>query len=312
MLAGGAYSPRGAAIFSPMGEPAGRHRTPLPKGPLSGRRRSWRRAVGKALAAWHRAFQTIPPGPWLRRRLRNALDITTTDLTVAVGECELLHIVFLSDLHAGLFMNAGDLRRVAEIVNALHPDLVCFGGDVVNTRWEEVKLLGPALDLLHAPLGLYAVPGNHEYYRRRDYDRWSDYLADRGVEVLRNRGVRVDTGTGTLWLAGIDDLTEGQPDLDAALAGRRSGETTILLSHHPDTFIEACDLDVDLQLSGHTHGGQILLFGYAPLVHSRHGFRAGLYHRNGRHLFVSCGVGVTALPLRIGTRPEISLLRLRS
>ena len=296
---------------SPMTDPTRRLSTPPPKGPLSGRRRSWRRWLGLALAAINRGLLPLPPGRWLRRRLRESLEITTTDVRVRDEAIDLLHVVFLSDLHAGHFMQPSDLSALAERVRALQPDLICLGGDLVNTRWEEARFLDEALEILSAPLGIYAVPGNHEYYRRGHLEKWGEHLEARGVRVLRNEGVRLETGDTTLWLAGIDDLTESRPDFDAALRGRREEETTLVLSHHPDTFIEGCDLKIDLQLSGHTHGGQILLFGKAPLSHSRHGFVSGLYHRNGSSLYVSCGAGVTALPLRVGTRSEISLLRLR-
>ena len=259
----------------------------------------------------NRGIEPLPPGRWLRNRLRHALEITSTDIVVRRADFELLHLVFLSDVHSGLFMNGDEFLEIAKLVAALQPDLVCIGGDLVNTRWQEVEPLAPALEVLRAPLGVFAVPGNHEYYRRGHVERWTEFLQARGIEVLTNRGVRLETGGSTLWLAGVDDLTEGQPDFDAALAGRRDGEATVLLSHHPDTFLEACDLGVGLQLSGHTHGGQILIRGHAPLAHSRHGFVSGLYERNGSRLYVGRGAGVTALPIRIGAPPEIALLRLR-
>ncbi|MEW6071418.1 MAG: metallophosphoesterase [Planctomycetota bacterium] len=293
-----------------MGDPRARHHTPLPTGPLSGRRRRWRRALGKLLAVGNRALERLPPGRFLRERLHAPLEITCTDVAIRGADLDLLHVVLISDVHAGLFLTAEDFRAVAARAAALAPNLVCLVGDLVNTRWREVELLAPGLELLRAPGGVFAVPGNHEYYRPGQFERWTSYLAERGVEVLANRGRRVSAGQGSLWVAGIDDLTEGRPDLDAALSGRRAGEPTLLLSHHPDTFLESCDLSVDLQLSGHTHGGQILIAGRAPLSHSRHGFLAGLYERNGCRLYVGRGVGVTSLPLRIGTRPEVALLRL--
>jgi uncharacterized protein len=294
-----------------MTDPSPRRHTPHPQGPLSGPRRRWRRFLGLALAAVNSCLLPLPPGRWLRQRLQNSLEITTTDIPVRDDAIDLLHVVFLSDLHAGHFMQASDLRALAERAVALRPDLICLGGDLINTHCQEMRHLDAALEVLRAPLGVYAVPGNHEYYRRGQIDPWTSRLESHGVHVLRNRGVRISTGATTLWLAGIDDLTESRPDFDAALRGRREAETTLVLSHHPDTFLEACDLDVDLQLSGHTHGGQICLFGRAPLSHSRHGFVSGLYRRNGSSLYVGRGAGVTVLPLRIGADPEMSLLRLR-
>jgi len=132
------------------------------------------------------------------------------------------------------------------------------------------------------------------------------------VRVLMNRGQRLEFGGRSLWLCGVDDLTEGRPDLDAALRGRRADEPTVLISHHPDVFRVASRAGVDLQLSGHTHGGQIRLLGWSPYHHSRLGYEAGLYRHGRGQLFVSRGAGVSLLPLRIGTRAEVSLLRLKA
>jgi predicted MPP superfamily phosphohydrolase len=132
------------------------------------------------------------------------------------------------------------------------------------------------------------------------------------VQVLMNRGVRLWHQDAALWLCGVDDLTEGEPRLAEALAGRRSGEASLLLSHHPDLFREASARGVDLQLSGHTHGGQIRILGWSPLHHSRFHWVNGLYSRGDSRLYVGRGAGVTALPVRIGTRAEITLLRPRA
>jgi predicted MPP superfamily phosphohydrolase len=129
------------------------------------------------------------------------------------------------------------------------------------------------------------------------------------VRVLTNVGVRLQRDGATLWLCGVDDLTEGEPDLRAALHGREEGEPAVLLSHHPDFFFEAAAADVDLTLSGHTHGGQIRIGGWAPLHHSRLGYQKGWYEMEGCRLYVGRGVGVTLLPLRIGAPPEIPMLR---
>src|SRR5262249_39556081 len=134
----------------------------------------------------------------------------------------------------------------------------------------------------------------------------------RGVTLLKNRGLRVSCNGSSLWLCGVDDLTEGEPRLVDALAGRRAGEASLLLSHHPDLFREASARGVDLQLSGHTHGGQVRFLGWSPLHHSRFGYIEGLHERGSSRLYVGRGAGVTALPIRIGTRGEITLLRPRA
>ena len=127
--------------------------------------------------------------------------------------------------------------------------------------------------------------------------------------MLLNRGVRLEHRGSRLWLGGVDDRTEGEPDVAAALDGRAPGEPAVLLSHHPDVFHQAAEHDIDLQLSGHTHGGQVKLFGWTPWAHSR--FVAGLYRRGDAQLYVGRGAGVTAFPLRIGARPEVAFVQLR-
>jgi predicted MPP superfamily phosphohydrolase len=110
----------------------------------------------------------------------------------------------------------------------------------------------------------------------------------------------------------VDDLTEGTPDLRAALRGRRQDETAVLVSHHPDFFFEACAVDVDLQLSGHTHGGQIRVGGKAPLHHSRFGYDQGWFREADSRLYVGRGVGVTLLPVRVDAPPEVPIVTLRA
>jgi predicted MPP superfamily phosphohydrolase len=155
------------------------------------------------------------------------------------------------------------------------------------------------------------VPGNHEYYRKGHCARWTSWLEERGINVLVNRGCRITRGAAALFLAGIDDLTEGTPDLERALDGRSADEPVVLLSHHPDAWVEARELGVDLQLSGHTHGGQIKLWGWSPLHHSRFGYNEGDFQDGSAHLVVGRGVGVTALPFRFAAPPEVPFLRLR-
>lgn len=289
----------------------------MPRPPGSELRRRLRplhRLVGRGLARANAALHGMPPGRWLHRRLRASLEITATEVSLERGGSGLdrLEVAFLSDLHAGLFMTAEDLRSICERVDALAPDLVCLGGDLVNVTARELRLLEPALELLDPPLGVFAVPGNHDYFAPEEFGMWRAFLEERGIHVLVNEGRRIERGGAGLWIAGVDDLTEGAPDIPAALVGRATDEPTLLLSHHPDVFVHTKPHGIDLQLSGHTHAGQIRLFGWAPFTHTRHGLVEGL-HRNGAGaLYVGRGLGITTLPLRVGTRAEIAVLRLRT
>ncbi|HIE70374.1 MAG TPA: hypothetical protein EYP98_09415, partial [Planctomycetes bacterium] len=154
-----------------------------------------------------------------------------------------LRIAFVSDVHAGSFLNEADLTEIFRRIQAQEPDLVLFGGDMINTRDREILLFRNALTQLRPRYGMFAVPGNHDHFFGPDISLWRAFLEDNGVTVLMNRGVRIQHGGQSLWLCGVDDLTEGEPNLEAALDGRCDGETTVLLSHHPDFFFEAAVAD---------------------------------------------------------------------
>lgn len=298
-----------------MAEPTvGERRAPPPRGPLSGRRTALRRVVATMVAAANRLLDRLPPLHWLQRRIRSRTELTELELPLRPGVAGLdgLRLAFVSDVHAGSFCTADDLCGLFDRVMAARPDVVLLGGDLINTREREVLLFEPALRTLRPRLGVYAVPGNHDHFFGPDIGLWRAFLERHGVQVLENRGVRLEHGGGSLWLCGVDDLTEGTPDLAAALAGRRPGETAVLLSHHPDFFFEAAAVDVDLQLSGHTHGGQIRIGGWAPIHHSRFGYERGWFVENDCRLYVSRGTGVTVLPLRIDAPPEVPIVTLRT
>jgi hypothetical protein len=219
-----------------------------------------------------------------------------------------LRLALVSDLHVGFFLDPDDLAAVVERVVTARPDAVLLCGDLVNQFREECELLARGLEKLRAPLGLFAVPGNHDYYADRSLRRWRRAVESVGARVLLNLGVRVERGGSTLWLAGVDDLREGTPDLEAALAGREPGEPVVLLSHHPDFFPHAARAGVELTLSGHTHGGQVLLGGRTPLRHTRHGFWSGRFERGAAQLYVGRGAGVSFLPVRRGAPPELPVI----
>jgi predicted MPP superfamily phosphohydrolase len=222
-----------------------------------------------------------------------------------------LTIALLTDLHIGCAMGEGELQALCTRLAGIGPDLVCLAGDLINTREREIRALARPLARLDPPLGIYAVPGNHDHFYGRGIARWGATLEEQGVRVLANRGVRLERGGDTLWLAGVDDLTEGEPDLAAALEGSDPAEPVVLLSHHPDFFFEAAAVAVELTLAGHTHGGQVNLGRFRPFRHTRFGWWQGMFEEVGCRLYVSRGVGTTLLPLRIAAPPEVPLLTLR-
>ncbi len=286
----------------------GEHR----KGPraLGGER--LRRLFGRTVTGSLEWLRPLPPFSWLHARLRRSVEFSATDVSLSRGELETLDVAFVSDVHAGFYQTAEDLEALGERLTALAPDLVCLGGDLVATDPREMALFERFFRQLAPPLGTYAIPGNHEcFYLERDLESWRRFLAGFGIRALLNEGVRLEHEGASLWLGGVDDFSEGIPDVGLALRGRRADEPAIVLSHHPDYVEHMAGHEVDLVLAGHTHGGQIAFGGWAPITHSKLGFRAGLYEHRGTQLFVGRGVGVSFLPVRIGSAPEIPILRLR-
>jgi predicted MPP superfamily phosphohydrolase len=256
---------------------------------------------------------------WMRALRRSSLRrVEVTDVPLAVDRrhagLDGLRIAFLSDLHAGSYGGSEELSALFARTMALRPDLVCLGGDLINTRADELELFDEPLLEMRPPLGVFAVPGNHDHRHYPDMGGWQEYLEARGVHVLANHGARLLVRGSSLWLCGVDDLGEGLPDLRGALKGRFADEPTVVLAHQPDHFPLIAPEGVDLVLSGHTHGGQIKLFGRPLVSHTSKGFVEGEFRdeEHGARLWVSRGAGVTLLPLRIGARSEITLVRVRA
>ncbi len=222
-----------------------------------------------------------------------------------------LRAVFLVDLHYGPLADAEDVAGWTALARAWNPDLVLWGGDLVDRALAHDP--GPLLTevaRLRAPLGAYAVLGNHDHRAfRHDPSGFVARLERSGVRVLGNASARV---RADLVVAGVDDLLEGRPDLDAALADRAPGTATVLLSHNPD-LLPAVPVGVGLTLAGHTHGGQICLPGGVPIVtSSRYGLRfaRGWADAPARG-YVSRGLGFGWIPVRAYCPPELTVLDLR-
>ena len=226
-----------------------------------------------------------------------------------------LRIVTFSDAHLSATWRRARLERLVELVNAERPDVVAIVGDLVDAPVSELREdVAPLADLVSAQ-GVYFVTGNHEYFT--DTEPWMGHLPTLGVDVLRNERVAISRGSAMLDLAGIDDRIaagSGVPghgaDLDAALDGRDDAVPVVLLAHQPVMVEQARAAGVDLQLSGHTHGGQLWPFDYAirldqPSVE-------GLSRVGDTQLYVTTGAGYWGPPMRVGARPEIAVIELRS
>ncbi|SDP25075.1 hypothetical protein SAMN05660199_03480 [Klenkia soli] len=223
-------------------------------------------------------------------------------------------IVTFSDGHLSATYGGRRFERLVEMVNAQSPDAVAIVGDLVDGEVAELREdVAPLGDLVSRD-GAFFVTGNHEYFV--DTDAWLTHLDGLGIGILRNERVALRRGGGSFDLAGIDDrtaaasgLTGHGADLGAALAGRDTAVPVVLLAHQPVQVEQARAAGVDLQLSGHTHGGQLWPFDYAvrldqPAVE-------GLSRQGDTQLYVTAGAGYWGPPMRVGARPEITVIELQ-
>jgi predicted MPP superfamily phosphohydrolase len=212
-------------------------------------------------------------------------------------------LVQISDVHVGPLLRKDWVRGVVERIRSLAPDAVVITGDLVDGTVAELREHVAPLGDLKPPRGVFFSTGNHEYYS--GVAQWLAHLPTLGIQPLSNRRVELAPG---LDLAGIDDPS-GAPDLPRALEGRDARRPVILLAHQPRQFAEAARHEVDLTLSGHTHGGQIWPFTW--LVALAQPYLAGLHARGGSQLYVSRGTGFWGPPLRVFAPAEITLLTLQ-
>ncbi|EIT87156.1 hypothetical protein A374_02844 [Fictibacillus macauensis ZFHKF-1] len=223
-------------------------------------------------------------------------------------------IVHISDLHIGYQVKARHVKKIVAAISAQKPDLIVFTGDFINSARsiKAARKCIPYFQELSAPYGKFAVWGNHDYLAPDD-ERIS-LLQEAQFTCLVNEHTHIDRGEDTLYLAGLDDYLEGTADIEKALDGIPDESCTILLAHEPDYFKVSMKYNISLQLSGHSHGGQVCVPFYGPLVTSKLGkaFHSGLYQHPSepKFLYTNRGLGTTHLPVRFACRPEITVLTL--
>ena len=224
-------------------------------------------------------------------------------------------LVQLTDLHVGPTIGRAFIDDVVRRTNALEPDLVAITGDLVDGSVNQLRDAIAPLAELRARHGVFFVTGNHEYFSGAE--AWLNELTRLGIRVLRNERVSIGQGETSFDLGGIDDHSASRygglkPDdaVSRALSGRDASRELVLLAHQPRSLFVAERFGVGLQLSGHTHGGQIWPFKY--LVRLQQPFVAGLHRHGDAQIYVSCGTGYWGPPMRLGAPAEITHVTLES
>ncbi|MFI9843975.1 metallophosphoesterase [Nonomuraea sp. NPDC051941] len=224
-----------------------------------------------------------------------------------------LRFAVVSDIHLGPLTGRGHTERIVRMINGLEADVVAIVGDLVDGSVAQLGPLAQPLKSLESRYGAYFVTGNHEYFAPSGPMEWIEELDQLGVRSLRNERVEIRHQGAVLDLAGVNDLNGASagdgPDFDKALGGRDAGRSTVLLAHQPVQVGQAARHGVDLQLSGHTHGGQIAPFNL--VVGLQQPVVSGLATVDGVQVYVTRGAGFWGPPVRVGAPPEITLLELR-
>lgn len=279
-----------------------------PQAPVGG----WAKWLGRSWAHITYALRVEPT--WVEV---NRLEIPVPDLPAPFAG---LRVVQLTDFHCGPFVSTAYLSEVIELTRLQDPHLIVLTGDYVHKGYTHVHRIAAQLSKLKAPLGVFAVLGNHDFSVRnalgiRRYRHLHRAIAEaltaRGIRVLQNENLPLELDGARIYLSGVDDLWSRVCDLRRALEGLPDTAPRILLAHNPRTVEQINGERCDLMLSGHTHGGQIDLPGLGRVVLGKKvkRFAAGIYQWRDTLLYVNKGVGV-GFPIRYRVRPEVAVFTL--
>lgn len=226
-----------------------------------------------------------------------------------------IRIVQFSDTHIGKYYSYERMEHVINLVARQQPDLICFTGDLFDSEYGEVSdEIIPLLLRLKARLGKYAVLGNHDM--RLGHERVRSVLERSGFIVLVNDNWKIEQGNERIWIAGLDEMLYGKPDFNPTLRGVDPHDFLLMLAHEPDLADKSLTHQVDFQLSGHSHGGQIRIPFYGSFFtpDGAKKYPIGLYAFEGTEfkVYTNRGIGTTMLPIRFNCRPEITVFTLVS
>ena len=247
----------------------------------------------------------------------------TTNIPGLPSNFRNLKIVFITDIHQNLWDSQGRTNKIIKTVNGLGADLVLLGGDYAMDAESAIAFF-ETMPLIQARLGVYGVVGNHDRNESStDLQRLIQAMKNAGVTPLVNEVTSMKVGQSALYIAGVDDLQKGDPDMEGVAARLSGDDFVILLGHNPDLLtdtVKAVDKNgkshwFDLAFFGHTHGGQITLFGKAVLSafnpNSSTRYLSGWISENRAEILVSNGLGTVYVPMRLFAPAQINLVRLR-
>ncbi len=221
-------------------------------------------------------------------------------------------IVFVSDIHSNKIVSNNHIKNMVKKINELNPDIVLLGGDYIAKGKEHIETCFNELSKINAKVGKYGVLGNHDHYGYPELVRES--MEKAGIKCLDNDSVWIQNGNDRIKIGGVGDLWLDKQIIENTIHDVTEEDFVMLLSHNPDYAEKLKTSKIDLMLSGHTHGGQVTLFGlYAPFLPTKYGqkYRQGLIETENTKVLVSKGIGCTGLPFRFFSRPEINVIELK-
>lgn len=236
--------------------------------------------------------------------------IKTTKISISSNEIPSAfdgkRIVFITDIHHGPYFSLKRVNKLVKRINDLSPDIILMGGDYVHREKKYIKPLFNEFRELVSKYGIYGVLGNHDHWESQKLTL--EMMSQNDIKICDNRSYWLNIGTDSIKIGGVGDLWEDKQELSSTTNDLKSSDFSILISHSPDYIENIKGNLIDLVLSGHTHGGQVTLFGlWAPILPSKYGqkYRYGLKQFEESQAYISSGVGTVTPPLRFFCRPEI-------
>ena len=220
-------------------------------------------------------------------------------------------IVVFGDIHKSPIVSSGHVRKCIALINSLEPDIVLNTGDFITDKAEYIYEIVEPLKSINSKYGVFASPGNHDYWA--DIDIVKKGLEDAGISLLvnENRSIEKNKNTERIWIVGLDDMWGGRINTFEAFKNIPEDDVKFLIMHNPDYFIELADFGIDLVMAGHTHGGQVSIpFFGPPLVPSQYGKKYASGFVESGKMYVHKGIGTWKIPVRFLSRPEIVLFTL--